>query len=79
VRAATLKAEQTGQKLSDVLRQDAMLWDALSRQLGHASGLDARAFFSDPANYRGIAVERARAIADHHDAAMQRLSRGLAR
>jgi adenylosuccinate lyase len=79
VRAATLKAEQTGQKLSDVLRQDAMLWDVLARQLAHTRGLDATAFFSDPANYRGIAVERARAIADTHEPAMQRLRKELAR
>jgi len=79
VRAATLKAEQTGQKLSDVLRQDAMLWDTLARQLAQVRGLDATAFFSDPANYRGIAVERARAIADAHGLAMRKLREDLAR
>jgi adenylosuccinate lyase len=79
VRAATLKAEQTGQKLSEVLRQDAMLWDALARQLAHARGLDAATFFSDPANYRGIAVERAHAIADTHEQAMKQLRKDLAR
>jgi adenylosuccinate lyase len=79
VRAATLKAEQTGQKLSEVLRQDAMLWDALTRQLASTRGLDAGAFFSDPANYRGMAVERTRAIADTHELAMKRLRKDLGR
>ena len=79
VRAATLKAEQTGQKLSEVLRQDTVLWDTLARQLAKTRGLDALAFFSDPANYRGIAVERARAIADTYHTAMQRLRKELAR
>jgi adenylosuccinate lyase len=79
VRAATLKAEQTGRRLSDLLREDAMLWNILARQLAQARGLDALAFFSDPANYRGIAVERAREIAEAHDLAMQRLRKELAR
>ena len=66
VRAATVKAEHTGARLSDVLRQDAALWDILARQLARVRGLDAVTFFSDPAHYRGIAAERARAIADTH-------------
>ena len=79
VRAATLKAEKTGQKLSEVLRQDTALWDTLARQLAQTRGLDALAFFSDPANYRGVAVERARAIADTYGAAMRRIHGELAR
>jgi adenylosuccinate lyase len=73
IRAATLKVEQTGARLADVLRQDAVLWDTLARQLALTRGLDALAFFSDPARYTGIAAERALAIADAHEQSMLRL------
>ena len=77
VRKATLEAEQTKTPLSTVLQKDAALWDILKRQLAQTRGLDAAAFFSDPANYRGIAVQRARAIADTHEKAAERLRRHL--
>jgi adenylosuccinate lyase len=73
VRAATVKAEKNGLPLAEVLRQDQALWDILSRQLALTRGLDARAFFSDPSHYRGIAAERARAIADAHEKAVRAL------
>ena len=73
VRAATLRAEKTGAKLADILKQDAALWKILTRQLADTRGLEAEAFFSDPANYRGLSAERARSIADSHAQAMQRL------
>ena len=78
VRLATLKAEKTGTRLVDVLHQDAVVWDILSRQLALARGLDARAFFSDPARYRGIASERARSIADAYEQAVFEMRRELA-
>jgi adenylosuccinate lyase len=77
VRAATLKAEQTGSKLADILHQDPALWDILTRQLDNARGLDAATFFSDPAHYRGIAATRTREIADIHDRAMLQLRKEL--
>ena len=79
VRAATLRAEKTGAKLSDILKQDTALWEILSRQLAASRGLDAGSFFSDPAQYRGLSAERARSIADTHARAMERLSAELAR
>jgi adenylosuccinate lyase len=77
VRAASLRAEKTGAKLADILKQDAALWAILTRQLAGSRGLEAEAFFSDPANYRGLSSERARWIADSHAQAMQRLSAEL--
>jgi adenylosuccinate lyase len=77
IRAATLRVEQTGAPLSDVLREDAALWDMLARQLALTRGLDARAFFSDPAQYSGLAAERALAIADAHAADMRGLREEL--
>jgi adenylosuccinate lyase len=75
IRVATLEAEQTGGRLIEVLKKDARLWDVLSRQLALTRGLDAVAFFSDPANYRGVAAARARAIADAWDPLIRRLGR----
>jgi adenylosuccinate lyase len=77
VRAATLKAEQAGTSLSEQLQKDPLVWDILTRQLAATRGLDARAFFSDPANYRGIAVQRARDIASAHEEIAARIRREL--
>jgi adenylosuccinate lyase len=77
VRAATLKAEQARVPLSEQLRKDPVLWEMLKKQLAATRGLDAQAFFADPANYRGIAVQRARDIADTHQEAAARLRREL--
>ncbi len=71
--SATLKAEQAGTPSGRrAAARTRSLWDMLSRQLALTRGLDARAFFSDPARYRGIAAERARAIADTHEQAVLR-------
>jgi adenylosuccinate lyase len=79
IRTATLRAEQTGVRLVDVLRQDPRLWEQLSRQLAVTRGTDAASFFSDPAHYTGLAAERARAIADTHAVRIDTLRRELAR
>ena len=71
VRAATVKAEQTGAPLSKVLREDQELWQILKGQLALTRGVDAEAFFSDPSQYRGIAGGRARSIADIHEKAVR--------
>jgi adenylosuccinate lyase len=77
IRSATLKAEESGDRLVDVLKRDAVLWDTLSRQLAATRGMDAVTFFSDPSHYTGIAGERARAIADTHARALETLRREL--
>ncbi len=77
IRTATVKAEKTGARLVDVLQQDAGLWDLLVRQLAVTRGVDAAVFFSDPANYRGIAPERARELADTYDAVVRQVRAGL--
>jgi len=77
IRSATLKAEQTGERLADVLKRDAGLWTMLSRQLAATRGMDAVTFFSDPAHYTGIAADRARAIADTHARSLETLRREL--
>ena len=78
VRVATLKAERDGSRLIDVLKNDRLLWEMLSRQLAAVRGTDAETFFSDPAHYTGIAADRARAIADIHSRSIGSLRRELA-
>jgi adenylosuccinate lyase len=77
VRAATLRAERTGARLTEVLREDAELWEVLSRQLAATRGVDAADFFSHPASYSGIAAERARSIADTYAHETANLRRAL--
>jgi len=73
VRKATLRAEQTGEKLTSLLRKDSGVWDVLRRQLALVRGEEADTFFSDPANYRGIAAEQARLLADAYGALCARI------
>jgi adenylosuccinate lyase len=77
VRTATLAAEKAKTPLAEQLRKDPVLWSMLERQLAATRGVSAEAFFADPANYRGIAAERAREIADNHETLAGRLRREL--
>ena len=79
IRTATLRAEKTGARLAEVLREEPATWEQLSRQLQATRGTDAASFFSDPASYTGLAAERARAIADIHDRRIAALRAELAR
>jgi adenylosuccinate lyase len=78
VRKATLRAERSGERLLEVLRADAPLWDQLSAGLTRAGVADAAAFFSDPANYRGRAAEKAREVADQWEHTVAEMRKELA-
>ncbi len=78
VRAASLKAERSGERLADVLRADPALWEQLARQLAATRDTDPVTFFSDPKHYTGLAADRARAIADTHARRLETLRRELA-
>ncbi len=78
VRKATLKVERSHERLTDALRRDRRTWDTLVRQLERARGPDSGSFFDDPANYRGLAGERAKAIAGKHSDACARMRKELA-
>jgi adenylosuccinate lyase len=78
VRKATLKVEQSGEKLTDVLRQEGGVWDMLTRQLALAGGGDADAFFREPANYQGLAAFQARSLAEKYAGACARMRKELA-
>ncbi len=77
VRTATLRVEKSGEKLTDVLRHNSAAWDALTRQLSQAIGKSADTFFDDPANYRGLAAEQARALAETYAGVCSRVRKGL--
>ncbi len=78
IRTATLRAEKTGSRLADVLKEDRALWEQLSRQLAATRGTDAESFFKDPANYTGLAAARANAISHTHAHRIGVLRRELA-
>jgi adenylosuccinate lyase len=75
VRKATMRAEKTGEKLRDVLREDKRLWKLLDDNLKSALGVKADDFFSDPASYTGLAARKARETADAYDAVIGKLRR----
>ncbi len=78
VRRATLRVEKSGERLLDVLRADADLWEELSRGLARAGVADPAVFFSDPANYRGWAASRARAVAELWEGRAREMRKELA-
>jgi adenylosuccinate lyase len=78
VRKATLRVERTGERLTQVLREDSSAWDAVTRQLERIRGRDAESFFADPANYRGIAAEQARSLTEKYAQVCSRIRTELA-
>ena len=72
VRTATLEAQRRGVALSQVLRDDAGLWQSLDTECRRRTGIDADTFFSDVRRYQGIAAGKARTSAD---AARDRVAR----
>ena len=58
IRVITLQCEKTGEKLKTALKRDEKVWNLIEAQLEKTTGEDADAFFSDPRNYRGKAVEK---------------------
>jgi len=79
VRQATLRAEKAGEPLIGILRSDPGLWGSLSAGLTRAGAGEAGQFFADPANYRGRAAEKARAIAERYEAVAAAIRTELAR
>jgi adenylosuccinate lyase len=77
VRKATLSVEKTGGKLTDAIRRNTSAWDKLTRQLFLARSQDANSFFDNPANYRGIAAEQARTLAEKYEGVCSRMRKGL--
>lgn len=66
VRKITLRCEKSGNRLVAELRAEAAVWHLISAQLEKTLGVDAEEFFSNPALYRGRAVERTRTIAENN-------------
>jgi adenylosuccinate lyase len=79
VRRATLRAEKSGERLIDILRGDPALWAELTAGLARADVTDADGFFSDPANYRGRAAEKARTVAARWKSAAAEIRAELSR
>jgi adenylosuccinate lyase len=62
LRRCTLKSEESGRNLKEVLEEDPRLWEKIEHRLSLTLGVSAEDFFSDPASYRGKTVERTRKI-----------------
>jgi len=78
VRKATLKCNQTGEKLYDVLKKDSPeIWKSITEQLKNVTGLDADQFYSHPELYRGKCVEKTRALTDQYRKTMKTIEEGL--
>ena len=73
VRGAALQADSSGRPLADVLREDRELWGVISTRLEAALGVSAEAFYADPSLYKGIAAQRALALADKYSGLRQSL------
>ena len=74
VRKATLEADASGRPLKQVLStDDPEAWSAISGRLETILGIDAHEFYSDPSAYRGLAADRARALAVKYE----RISRNI--
>ncbi len=66
VRKMTLRCEQGGTRLLAEMKADAPVWHLISAQMEKTLGVDPEEFFSNPALYRGKAVEKATAIAERY-------------
>ena len=77
IRVATLRAEQEGCGVADVLRQDPAAWEAIDARLRAVGYGDADTFFLHPDRYRGRAVEKTRSLCDHHETVIQTLKQTL--
>jgi len=67
IREATLVSDASGRSIRDVLREDEPdLWGILSSALEAMLGRKAEDFFDNPAEYRGLAASKARAIAKRY-------------
>ncbi len=66
VRKLTLSCEESGERLVDALKSDSKVWGMISERLKATAGMDAGEFFSNPAMYRGKAVEKTLMLADKY-------------
>jgi len=78
VRKATLKCNQTGSKLYDVLKEDSPeIWEQITLQLKKVTGLDADEFYSHPELYRGQCVEKTLNLVKKYRISMKQIKEGL--
>jgi adenylosuccinate lyase len=72
IRRITLDAEKTGDSFSQALRREGAVLERIAckmRELGLIRDAgEALSFFENPARYRGLAAEKARAIASKYRA-----------
>ncbi len=74
IRKITLDAEKTGESFYAALKKDADAFSRISAQLAAVGIPDSSAFFSDPAQYRGLAAEKAKSLAAKYSHLMEEMS-----
>lgn len=74
VRKATLKRQETGKKLYEVLKEnDPENWNRIEAQLRKVTGLDAEDFYGNPSLYRGKCVEKTSILVERFGNSMKSL------
>lgn len=73
IRKITLECESSHTRLLAELRANAGVWHLISAQLEKTLGVDPEEFFSNPALYRGKAVERTAAIGAAHQRLIEKI------
>lgn len=66
IRKITLEAEQTGSSFYEVLKTHKDAFQKITTQLEKLGVADPEGFFADPARYRGLAAEKAIALAQKY-------------
>ncbi len=76
IRKLTLKADAEKRPFIEVLKEDKAVWSKLQSGLASIGGLPPEQFFADPANYRGKAADKSRALAKKWQAEVVNLEKG---
>ncbi|MDA3852335.1 MAG: lyase family protein [Spirochaetaceae bacterium] len=78
VRKATLKCNETGEKLYEVLQKDSPeLWGKIKEQLKKVTGMDAQEFYDKPELYRGKTVEKTLLLVERYKEVSKNIREGL--
>ncbi len=71
IRKVTLRAEKAGVSFYEALKEDSGAFGKITAQLEKLGIPDPEGFFASPERYRGIAPQKARALAEKYKALMQ--------
>ena len=73
VRQAALQADSQNLPLHQVLQKNQAVWEVLQKGIRETLDIDAANFYSNPALYRGLSVQKARRLADKYGSISRKL------